>query len=95
MSSYEDSRVSVKAFSNLAKCPVPGWMPKDLGNWKYTVIYTMVSELARGTKHKMHGDFELLAATWPSMAIKWKPTKNSLVKKGDVLEVKGDMQHFA
>ena len=35
----------------------------------------------------MHGDFELLAATWKSMAIKWKPTKNSLVKKGDVLEV--------
>ena len=62
-------------------------MPKDLGNWKYTLIYTLVSELARGTKHKRHGDFELLAATWPSMAIKWKPTKNSLVKKGDVLEV--------
>ena len=41
-----EAHVSVKDFSNLAKCPVPGWMPKDLGNWKYTVILWFRSSLA-------------------------------------------------
>lgn len=37
--------------------------------------------------HDTCSQLRLLADNWPVLAYKWKPTKNSVEKKGDVIEV--------
>lgn len=61
----------------------------DPGNWLYTVLLNMAQELARGSKKNrdVHNYFEMLTAQWPSLQAKWCPTKGSIVRKGDVIEV--------
>ena len=78
----------MKDFSNLVRVPILGTgTAKDLGTWYYTVMFNMMYELSRGMTHPVCEHFNILAFHWPSLDYKWKATKGSGVKKGDVVEV--------
>ena len=48
----------------------------------------MCIELAEGCNTDVwHNHFSTLIEQWPSLEAKWHPTKGSLVRKGDVIEV--------
>ena len=61
----------------------------DLGNWTYSVLLNMLSEMARGCEcfRRVNELFDALTGRLPSVQAKWNPSKGSLVRKGDVIEV--------
>ena len=61
----------------------------DLGNWTYSVLLNMLSEMARGCERfrGVNDIFDVLTERLPSVQRKWNPSKGSLVRKGDVIEV--------
>ena len=84
----------VKAFSNTGTINIPGKkVPVDLGNWKYTVLLTILQELAKGCKdydtgcRLMHKLLTELIAKYRNLDQDWAATKGSLIRKGDVIEV--------
>ena len=84
----------VKAFSNTGTIDIPGRrVPVDLGNWAYTVWLTTVQVVATGRKRqnynclRMDQLFQELMGKCPSTEQQAPATKNSLIGKGDVVEV--------
>ena len=61
----------------------------DLGNWTYSVLLNMLSEMARGCEcfRRVNELFDALTGRLPSVQAKWNPSKGSVVRKGDVIEV--------
>ena len=84
----------VKALSNQGLIVLPGKkVPVDLGNWKYSVLLTILQELAKGCKdydtgcRLMHKLLTELIAKYRNLDQDWAATKGSLIRKGDVIEV--------
>ena len=84
----------VKALSNQGTIVLRGKkVPVDLGNWTYTAWLTVVQEVARGWQtdnlqcKRIHKLFLELERKYPSTEQQAAATKNSLIRKGDVVEV--------
>ena len=84
----------VKAFSNTGTISIPGKKVEvDLGNWTYTAWLTIVQEVAKGWQNenlqcrRMHQLFLELERKYPSTEQQAAATKNSLIRKGDIVEV--------
>ena len=81
---------SVKAFSNRGTVKLPqSDREVDIGNWSYSVLFNIAMEIAIGCRYycPLSKLFEQLTVQWPSLQRKWFPTKSSIVRKGDVIEV--------
>ena len=77
----------VKAFSNQGTVKIDD-REIDVGSFVYTVLLNMSMELAQGCDTDVwHERLRTLTDNWPSLEAKWKPTKGSMVRKGDVIEV--------
>ena len=84
---FTEGHKEIKDISNQALVKVRTGNKKDLGNWLYTVLYDMLFELARGSRHRNLNLFEQAASCWPSLALDALPSHTSLVRKGDILEI--------
>ena len=80
---------SVKAFSNRGTVKLRTGREKDIGNWSYSVLLNSIMEIAIGCKYycRLSELCEQLTTQWPSLGRQWFPTKGSVVRKGDVIEV--------
>jgi hypothetical protein len=84
---FTEERHEIKEISNHALVKLRTGGKKDLGNWLYTVLYDMLYELAKGSRHRNLNLFEQAASCWPSLALDALPSQTSLVRKGDVVEI--------
>ena len=84
---FPESQKDIKDISNKALVPIFTGRKKDLGNWMYTVLYSMLLELARGSKHPNLHIFETAVDCWPTLALDSAPSHTSLVRKGDIIEI--------